>query len=226
MSWIWTFPVEDIDTETSDDVTMSPIDVGPTQTCVGVNEIEIEMLLAVKRSRRFPSSRILFSSCSSSNKSNFIYKKVEAGSSALRRNFAIMVDEISAAKAAAVQYESSDKDGAGPATVFDKLLSKEWSSKMVYEDDLAYAFHDINPQAPIHILVIPKVRDGLVKLSSARKDQTNILGHLLYVAQDIGKQHCPQGFRIVINDGEHGAQAVYHLHLHILGGRQMNWPPG
>ena len=85
---------------------------------------------------------------------------------------------------------------------------------------------DINPQAPVHIIVIPKHRDGLTKLSNAREDQKDILGHLMYVAQSVGKKECPDGFRIVINDGEHGAQSVYHLHLHILGGRQMNWPPG
>ena len=144
----------------------------------------------------------------------------------LCRNMSSSNDEVAAAKAAAAAYESSDKDGAGPATVFDKILSKEWSSKAVYEDDLAYAFRDISPQAPTHILVIPKKRDGLVKLSNAREDQKDILGHLLYVAQKIGKEECPDGFRIAINDGEQGAQSVYHLHLHILGGRQMNWPPG
>lgn len=135
-------------------------------------------------------------------------------------------DEVEKAKVAAEAYESSDKDGAGPATVFDKLLSKEWNSDVVYEDDIAYAFRDIAPQAPVHILVIPKHRDGLVKLSKARENQKDILGHLMYVAQQIGKQECPNGFRIVINDGKDGAQSVYHLHLHILGGRQLAWPPG
>ena len=85
---------------------------------------------------------------------------------------------------------------------------------------------DINPQAPVHIIVIPKRRDGLTKLSNARENQKDVLGHLLYVAQNVGKKECPDGFRIVINDGEHGAQSVYHLHLHVLGGRQMGWPPG
>lgn len=85
---------------------------------------------------------------------------------------------------------------------------------------------DINPQAPVHIIVIPKHRDGLTKLSNARENQKDVLGHLLYVAQNVGKKECPDGFRIVINDGEHGAQSVYHLHLHVMGGRQMKWPPG
>mmetsp|Transcript_13051 Transcript_13051/g.26990 ORF Transcript_13051/g.26990 Transcript_13051/m.26990 type:complete len:141 (-) Transcript_13051:71-493(-) len=135
-------------------------------------------------------------------------------------------DEIAAAKEAASAYESSDKDGAGPPTVFDKLLSGEWKTDKVHEDDLCFAFRDASPQAPVHILVIPKNRDGLLKLSLAREDQKGILGHMLYVSQMIGKSECPGGFRIVINDGEHGSQAVYHLHIHILGGRQMKWPPG
>jgi len=120
--------------------------------------------------------------------------------------------------------EASDKDGS--PTVFDKILSNEWPSDSVYQDDTVYAFRDINPQAPTHIIVIPKYRDGLTKLSHAREDQEGLLGHLLYVAQKIGSKECPNGFRLVINDGEEGAQSVYHLHIHILGGRQMTWPPG
>ena len=135
-------------------------------------------------------------------------------------------DEVEAAKVAATTYQSSDKDGAGPSTIFDKLLSKEWPSEKVYEDEKAYAFRDVNPQAPTHILVIPKVRDGLVGISKMREDQKSLLGHLMYVAQDIGKKECPSGFRLVVNDGVDGAQSVYHLHIHILGGRQMEWPPG
>ncbi len=137
-----------------------------------------------------------------------------------------MSDEVAKAKEAAKNFKLSDADGAGPATVFDKLLSGEWPSEKVYEDDTAFAFRDVAPQAPTHILVIPKHRDGLVSLSKAREDQKALLGHLMYVAQEIGKKECPAGFRIVINDGEEGAQSVFHVHLHILGGRQMKWPPG
>jgi histidine triad (HIT) family protein len=131
-----------------------------------------------------------------------------------------------AAAIAAASAASSDADGAGPATVFDKILSGEWSSDKVYEDDTVLAFRDISPQAPTHILVIPKHRDGLTQLSKARLDQEALLGHLIYVSQQIGNQECPNGFRLVINDGAHGAQSVYHLHIHILGGRQLGWPPG
>lgn len=135
-------------------------------------------------------------------------------------------DEVEKAKEAAKEYKSSDLDGAGPPTVFDKILSGEWASKNVFEDDQCLAFRDISPQAPTHVLVIPKHRDGLTQLSKAREDQKGILGHLLYVAQKVGKEECPEGFRVVINDGEHGAQSVYHLHVHVIGGRQMEWPPG
>lgn len=138
----------------------------------------------------------------------------------------IMSDEVAAAKEAAATYKLSSEDKAGPETVFDNILSGKWPSDKVYEDDQALAFRDISPQAPVHILVIPKVRDGLVQLSKARDDQKALLGHLMYVAQEVGKKECPKGFRIVINDGEEGAQSVYHLHLHVLGGRQLNWPPG
>lgn len=137
-----------------------------------------------------------------------------------------MSDEVKAAQEAAAAYETSDKDGAGPATIFDRILSGDIPCNKVHEDEACLAFRDVNPQAPVHILVIPKDRDGLTKLSNAREDQKEKLGHLLFVAQMIGKEECPDGFRLVINDGRQGSQAVYHLHIHILGGRQMGWPPG
>ncbi|XP_068340333.1 14 kDa zinc-binding protein-like [Pyrus communis] len=89
------------------------------------------------------------------------------------------------------------------------------------------AFRDISPQAPTHILIIPKVRDGLTGLSKAEERHTEILGQLLYAAKLIATQEgLDDGFRIVINDGPNGCQLVYHFHIHLLGGRQMNWPPG
>jgi histidine triad (HIT) family protein len=147
-------------------------------------------------------------------------------SSSSNSNDKNMSGEVAKAKEAAKQYDLSSNDGAGLDTIFDKLLSGEWPTDKVYEDDRAFAFRDVNPAAPVHILVIPKNRDGLVSLSKAREDQKELLGHLMYVAQQVGKKECPNGFRIVINDGEEGAQSVFHLHLHILGGRQMGWPPG
>ena len=104
-----------------------------------------------------------------------------------------MSSEVDKAKEAAAAYKSSDVDGAGPATAFDNILSGKWPSDKVFEDDTALAFRDINPQAPVHILVIPKIRDGLTKLSCAREDQEALLGHLVYVAQSVGKKECPEG---------------------------------
>ncbi|CAE7910217.1 HINT1 [Symbiodinium sp. KB8] len=131
-------------------------------------------------------------------------------------------DEVELAKEAA---EGRTKDTA-PETIFDKIIRKEIPSKIVFEDDRALAFRDVSPQAPVHVLVIPKVRDGLTQLQNAREDQEALLGHLLFVASRVGKEECPEGYRVVINDGKHGAQSVYHLHVHVLGGRQMGWPPG
>eukprot|EP00607_Mallomonas_marina_P010400 CAMPEP_0182422018 /NCGR_PEP_ID=MMETSP1167-20130531/7607_1 /TAXON_ID=2988 /ORGANISM="Mallomonas Sp, Strain CCMP3275" /LENGTH=140 /DNA_ID=CAMNT_0024599719 /DNA_START=183 /DNA_END=605 /DNA_ORIENTATION=+ len=129
----------------------------------------------------------------------------------------------------AEQMKSSDP-AINPSlpTFFDKLVSKEIPSTIIYEDDQCMAFRDINPQAPVHFLVIPKNKDGLNRLSNAREDQSMLLGHLLYTAQKVAKQEGlqPGGFRVVINDGAEGCQSVYHLHLHVIGGRQLGWPPG
>ncbi|CAL9097162.1 unnamed protein product, partial [Musa acuminata var. zebrina] len=110
---------------------------------------------------------------------------------------------------------------------FDKIIKKEIPSTVVYEDDKVLAFRDIAPQAPTHILIIPKVKDGLSGLSKAEERHVEILGYLLYIAKLVAKQEgLGDGFRIVINDGNDAGQSVYHLHVHLLGGRQMNWPPG
>ncbi|PIA42843.1 hypothetical protein AQUCO_02000353v1 [Aquilegia coerulea] len=113
-------------------------------------------------------------------------------------------------------------------TIFDKIISKEIPSTIVYEDDKVLAFRDINPQAPVHVLVIPKFRDGLTQLSKAEERHNEILGQLLYVARIVAEKEgiLKNGYRVVVNDGVDGCQSVYHLHLHVLGGRQMKWPPG
>ncbi|KAH0918837.1 hypothetical protein HID58_026497 [Brassica napus] len=109
----------------------------------------------------------------------------------------------------------------------DHIISKEIPHHVVYEDDKVLAFRDIRPQGPIHILVIPKVKDGLTGLSKAEERHIDILGRILYVAKLVAKQEgLDDGFRIVINDGPQGCQAVYHIHVDVIGGRQMNWPPG
>eukprot|EP00262_Sarcandra_glabra_P009109 TRINITY_DN23111_c0_g1_i1.p1 TRINITY_DN23111_c0_g1~~TRINITY_DN23111_c0_g1_i1.p1 ORF type:complete len:158 (+),score=35.17 TRINITY_DN23111_c0_g1_i1:49-522(+) len=128
---------------------------------------------------------------------------------------------------------ASEKDAALAAvpndspTIFDKLINKELPCDVVYEDAKVLAFRDISPQAPTHIVIIPKVKDGLTGLSKAEERHCEILGQLLYTAKLVAKQEgLEDGFRIVINDGPNGCQSVYHLHIHLLGGRQMNWPPG
>ncbi|XP_022934452.1 14 kDa zinc-binding protein-like [Cucurbita moschata] len=132
-----------------------------------------------------------------------------------------------------ISMASSEKEAALAAvpsdspTIFDKIINKEIPSTIVFEDDKVLAFRDISPQAPTHILIIPKVKDGLSGLSKAEERHTEILGQLLYAAKLIAKQEgLDDGFRVVINDGPSGCQSVYHLHVHLLGGRQMNWPPG
>jgi histidine triad (HIT) family protein len=98
-------------------------------------------------------------------------------------------------------------------------------AEIVYEDDLALAFKDVRPQAPVHILVIPK--QPIAQLSDAESKDHALMGHLLLTAKRVAeKVGLTNGYRIVINNGEDGGQTVYHLHLHILGGRHMKWPPG
>lgn len=110
-------------------------------------------------------------------------------------------------------------------TIFSKIINREIPADIVYEDDLALAFKDISPQAPVHILVIPK--KPIPKLADASIEDQALLGHLLLTAKKAAEQAgLTNGYRVVINTGEDGGQTVYHLHLHILGGRQLEWPPG
>ncbi len=110
-------------------------------------------------------------------------------------------------------------------TLFSKIIAREIPADIVYEDDLCLAFRDINPQAPVHVLVIPK--QALARLTDAGPDDQGLLGHLLLKAAEIaGEQGCGEAFRVVVNNGEAAGQSVFHLHLHILGGRGFGWPPG
>jgi len=110
-------------------------------------------------------------------------------------------------------------------TLFSKIIRKEIPADIVYEDDLALAFRDINPQAPVHILVIPK--KPIPKLADANSGDLALMGHLLLTVKLVAEQlGLTNGYRVVINTGNDGGQTVDHLHLHILGGRHMNWPPG
>ena len=110
-------------------------------------------------------------------------------------------------------------------TIFGKIIRREIPADIVYEDELALAFKDVNPQAPVHILVIPK--KPIPKLAEAESQDGELLGHLLLTAKKVAQEAgLANGYRLVINNGDDGGQTVYHLHLHILGGRQMKWPPG
>ncbi|KAJ6676277.1 HISTIDINE TRIAD HIT PROTEIN [Salix viminalis] len=130
-------------------------------------------------------------------------------------------DEEASAKAAAASADS------GAPTIFDKIINKEIPSSIVYEDEKVLAFRDINPQAPVHVLVIPKARDGLTHLGKAEARHGEVLGQLFYAAKIVAEREgILDGFRVVINNGPDACQSVYHLHLHVLGGRQMKWPPG
>ncbi len=110
-------------------------------------------------------------------------------------------------------------------TIFGKIIRREIPAEIVYEDDLALAFKDISPQAPVHLLVIPK--QPLPRLSEATAADQALLGHLLRVVQQVAAQAgLEAGYRVVINNGADGGQTVDHLHLHVLGGRALQWPPG
>ena len=110
-------------------------------------------------------------------------------------------------------------------TIFKRIIDGEIPADRVYEDDLCLAFRDVNPQAPTHILIIP--RKEIVSLAHAEESDKEILGHLLLVAgqiaADLGHN---DGFRTIINTGEGGGQTVFHLHVHLMAGRNLSWPPG
>lgn len=110
-------------------------------------------------------------------------------------------------------------------TLFSKIIDREIPAKIVHEDDRCIIFHDIQPQAPIHLLAVPK--KVISRIGEAESEDQSLLGHLLLTAAEAArKAGAADGFRIVINNGKSGGETVPHLHVHILGGRQMSWPPG
>ncbi|CAL8254365.1 unnamed protein product [Lota lota] len=126
-----------------------------------------------------------------------------------------MADEVAKARVAL----------PGGDTIFGKIIRKEIPATIIYEDEQCIAFPDIAAQAPTHFLVVPK--KPVVQLSQAEDSDAALLGHLMIVAKRCAAQlGLSNGFRVVLNDGPDGAQSVYHLHLHVMGGRQMSWPPG
>ena len=112
-------------------------------------------------------------------------------------------------------------------TIFSKIIRKEIPADIVYENDNILAFRDINPQAPTHILIIPKIEIPTVRELNG-EEHGALLGEMIDVANKIAKEEgiSEDGFRLVFNCGNNGGQEVYHLHLHLLGGRRMLWPPG
>ncbi len=110
--------------------------------------------------------------------------------------------------------------------IFCKIINKEIPASMVFEDEKMIAFNDINPQAPIHILLIP--REHFSSLNEIPEGKKNILSHLLLKARQIAQKKgiAEKGYRIVLNTAKDSGQEVFHIHLHLLGGRRMQWPPG
>ena len=110
-------------------------------------------------------------------------------------------------------------------TLFEKIIDGEIPGDIVYQDDQCVAFRDINPTAPMHILLVP--RKPIARLCDAQPDDAGLLGHMLMVAPQIAESEgYGDAFRLVVNNGEKAGQTVFHLHMHIIGGRSLNWPPG
>ncbi len=111
-------------------------------------------------------------------------------------------------------------------TLFEKIVARELPAEIVYEDDLVLAFRDIRPQAPTHVLIIPK--RPIPRIAEAKAEDQQVLGHLLLKAAEVARTLglAESGFRLVFNNGPDAGEAVPHLHCHILGGRRLGWPPG
>ncbi|WP_348709193.1 histidine triad nucleotide-binding protein [uncultured Pseudoalteromonas sp.] len=110
-------------------------------------------------------------------------------------------------------------------TIFTKIINREIPADIIYEDELSLAFKDINPQAPFHVLIIPKT--PIATINDVTEENAALVGHLYVVAAKLAKQFSfsEDGFRVVMNCNDHGGQTVYHIHLHMLAGKEMGWPP-
>jgi len=110
-------------------------------------------------------------------------------------------------------------------TIFSKIINREIPAEIVHEDDLCLAFCDVNPQAPVHILIVPK--KPVAKMSDATGEDQALIGHLFLTANKVAsEQGLADTYRLVVNNGEGAGQSVFHLHVHLLGGRSFSWPPG
>ena len=119
---------------------------------------------------------------------------------------------------------ASSPDPASQDTIFARILRGEIPCDAVYSDEQCLAFRDVAPQAPVHVLVIP--RQPITQLSEASEEHAALLGHLLLVAARVARQEGLSAFRTVINSGAEAGQTVFHLHVHVIGGRPLAWPPG
>jgi histidine triad (HIT) family protein len=110
-------------------------------------------------------------------------------------------------------------------TIFEKIIAGQIPAKMIWEDDDVVAFHDVNPQAPVHVLIVPK--RVVPRLADAKDEDRALLGQLLLVARDLAEElELSNGYRVVINSGPDAGESVPHLHVHLLGKRALAWPPG
>ena len=111
-------------------------------------------------------------------------------------------------------------------TLFEKIIAREIPAKIVFEDDRCLAFRDISPQSPVHILVIPKL--AVPRVGAAAEEHESLIGHLLLTAAEVARREKidQSGYRLVINNGPDGGETVPHLHVHLIGGRPLAWPPG
>ena len=119
---------------------------------------------------------------------------------------------------------ASSADSVSHDTIFGRILRGEIPCDQVYADEHCLAFRDVEPQAPVHLLVIP--RQPIAQLSEAGEENQALLGHLLLVAARVARQEGLEAFRTVINSGAEAGQSVFHLHVHVIGGRPLAWPPG
>ncbi len=110
-------------------------------------------------------------------------------------------------------------------SVFSKIIAREIPANIIHEDELVVAFHDADPQAPVHVLIVP--REALRTIDDLSDEHERLVGHMVLTAQKLARTlGLDRGYRLVMNCGDEGGQSVWHLHLHLLGGRSMHWPPG
>uniref|UniRef100_G3MNS1 HIT domain-containing protein n=1 Tax=Amblyomma maculatum TaxID=34609 RepID=G3MNS1_AMBMU len=158
------------------------------------------------------------------SRNSCLHQRKYPGSSTLRRLLSVTSSKTSSSSDEVFKAQNATASDTKP-TIFSKILDGSLPADIIYKDDKCIAFRDVNPQAPVHFLVIP--RKPIPMLDSATDADAELLGHLMLTAKKVAAQEkLKDGYRLVINNGKQGCQSVYHLHLHVLGGRQLGWPPG